>query len=497
MDKSTNRDASQEDSTGESTSLMPVEIANPIGAEQFPIQAAVLATETNIPLVRNIETMTSAIRLIGRETREQTRHARVMDTALKIIAFGTTLISLAILVGVVYLLKDVLTLVVVSFLIAYILSPIVDIIERKGVNRTLIVIAMTLLILSGFAFASTVAVNNIAEQVVSLSKDVQNPERREDLVDRATEWLNRTPEFLRSSLLAYLDEREEAARAVEGIIIEATGGIVVEDAEGPSAREPVDAPMQVPPPSSAEKVVDRERVSGLVTLAQEEISRYVMGESKQVLSAVSSSARGAFSAFTTSVVILFLTFFLLNGGQQLKKAFIQVVPNRFFEPTLVLIDELDQQLGGYLRSRLVQTILLSMLCAIGYWILGLRFAILLGIIAGLANLMPYIGPFIGAIPAIIVVFLGSRLGIGWSLLAVVILTLVIQTIDNAIITPLVLGKSVELGPVTTIIIVLIGEQLLGLIGLLMAVPIAAMSKLICQEVWTQFKGYSRSILQRH
>ena len=127
----------------------------------------------------------------------------------------------------------------------------------------------------------------------------------------------------------------------------------------------------------------------------------------------------------------------------------------------------------------------------------LRFALLIGIIAGLANLIPYIGPFIGAIPAIIVVFLGSRFGPGWSLLAVITLTLVIQIIDNAVITPLIIGKSVELGPVTTIVVVLLGEQLLGLMGLLMAVPIAAMCKLIIEEVWTEFRGYSRSILVGH
>jgi predicted PurR-regulated permease PerM len=91
----------------------------------------------------------------------QTRQARVMNASLKIIAFGTMLISLAILVGVVYLLKDILALVVISFLIVYILSPIVDIIERRGVNRTLVVIIMMLLILSSFAFLSTMAVSSI------------------------------------------------------------------------------------------------------------------------------------------------------------------------------------------------------------------------------------------------------------------------------------------------------------------------------------------------
>lgn len=414
--------------------------------------------------------------------------------ALKLIAFGTTLISIAILVGVVYLLKDILALVVVSFLIAYVLTPIVDIIERKGINRTLIVIVMTLLILGSFAVVSTIAVSSIVGQFKNFAEDVQKQETRDRLVDTSVKLINRIPELIRLPLIKYLENREKTAREIEGLIIE-------------DAAEPTENPMTNPPPTpesvnrdnllegAPQETVGHERVSEFVSLAQESISMYLTKQATKILTAVGSSAKGAFSAFTTGIIILFLTFFLLNGGSQLKKVFIQVVPNRHFEPTLVLIDELDQQLGDYLRSRLVETIALSILFAVGYWILGPRFAILLGIIAGLANLIPYIGPFIGAIPAIIVVFIsGPFLGIGWSLLAVLILTLVGQIIDNAIIFPLVVGKSVELGPVTTIVVVLLGAQILGLVGLLMAVPIAAMLKLICQECYRQFKGYYRSIL---
>ena len=161
MNESANQNATLHQSTEEATSLKAVESSSQIEADQAYAQTTVLARETVIPLAQNIETMTSDIRLIVRESREQTRQARVMNASLKIIAFGTMLISLAILVGVVYLLKDILALVVISFLIVYILSPIVDIIERRGVNRTLVVIIMMLLILSSFAFLSTMAVSSI------------------------------------------------------------------------------------------------------------------------------------------------------------------------------------------------------------------------------------------------------------------------------------------------------------------------------------------------
>ena len=540
MNDSDNQDTTTNSPTEETTSKR-VNPPSQVNTEQLHTQTATLARETIIPLTQNVETMTSDIRLVVRESREQTRQARVANASLKIIAFGTTLISLAILIGVVYLLKDILALLVIAFLIAYIFSPLVDLIERKGINRTLLVIIITLLMLSGFAFISTVTVNSITGQIwkllpltmeldfeddldrgeisealrqkfveggVALSQnamitvaeignrwkltDTENHQtydlRKEDnqlkvyetlgplvdlenlhenLVDITTIVLNQTPEFLRRPLLNYLEGTEDTAAST-----------------GVSDNRSVQA-------------LDYEQVNALVGRMEDRISGFVLGHSQSIFSAIGSSARGAFSVFTTGVIILFLTFFLLNSGRQMKKAFIQIVPNRFFEVALVLIQGLDRQLGDYLRSRLIQTIIISIIAAIGYWILGLRFALLIGIIAGLANLIPYIGPFIGAIPAIIVVFLGSRFGPGWSLLAVIMLTLAIQIIDNAIITPLLIGKSVELGPVTTIVVVLLGEQLLGLMGLLMAVPIAAMCKLIIEEVWTEFKGYSQSILVGH
>ena len=540
MNGSANQDTMTNPPTEEPTSKR-VNPPSQLNTEQLHTQTATLARETITPLTQNVETMTSDIRLVVRESREQTRQARVANASLKIIAFGTILISLAILIGVVYLLKDILALVVISFLIAYIFSPLVDLIERKGINRTLLVIIITLLMLSGFAFISTVTVNSITGQIwkllpltmeldfeddldrgeipealrqkfveggVALSQnamisvaetgnkwkltDTENHQtydlRKEDnqlkvyetlgplvdldnlhenLVDITTIVLNQTPEFLRTPLLNYLEGTEDTAASV-----------------GVSDNRSVQA-------------LDYEQVNALVGRMEDRISGFVLGHSQSIFSAIGSSARGAFSVFTTGVIILFLTFFLLNSGRQMKKALIQIVPNRFFEVALVLIQGLDRQLGDYLRSRLIQTIIISIIAAIGYWILDLRFALLIGIIAGLANLIPYIGPFIGAIPAIIVVFLGSRFGPGWSILAVIMLTLAIQIIDNAIITPLLIGKSVELGPVTTIVVVLLGEQLLGLMGLLMAVPIAAMCKLIIEEVWMEFKGYSQSILVGH
>jgi len=490
MNEPTDQNAKPGESIEEAIARMPVWASNEIVSEHSYASTAVPATETRIPLAQKLETATVAARAISRESHEQAQQTKVASAILKFIAFGMGLMALAILVGLVYLLKDIFVLVGISFVIAYVLSPIVDSIERKGAHRTLVVTFITLLFLGSFTLISILAFNGIAEQIIKLSEDIRKPETREQLVDTIAEWMDQTPDFILSPLLAYLEKQEETARAVKEIT-------TIEDAEKPPQNRTAVAPTTPqsttsgPSPGVAsQEIFRREQALSLVAVAQEQILRYVL----EHLSNIGSSAKGVFSAFTKGIIILFLTFFVLNGGQKMKKAFIQVVPNRYFEPTLMLIADLDQQLGDYLRSRLVETIALSILFTIGYWALGLRFAILLGVIAGLANLIPYLGPLIGVIPAIIVVFIDPYLSTGWSLLSVITLTLVVQIIDNAIITPLIIGKSVDLGPVTTIVVILIGEQLLGLLGLLMAVPVAAMLKLICQEIYTQFKGYSRSIL---
>ena len=234
----------------------------------------------------------------------------------------------------------------------------------------------------------------------------------------------------------------------------------------------------------------------LIQSSIDKIEVFLRNQSEEVINTLTSSAKGLFSAFTTGIIVFFLTFFMLNNGEEIKKTFIRIVPNRFFEPFLVLLDGLNRQLGDYLRSRVIQTILLSALCAIGYWVLGLKFALILGFIAGLANLIPYIGPFIGAIPAVIIALIeiDTRFGFGWSLIGIGLITIAVQVIDNAVIFPLLIGKSVELGPITTIVVVLLGEQFFGFIGLLMAVPITAMIKLTASEVIVQFNGYSKSII---
>ncbi len=453
--------------------------------EQSHANSAASATETIVPSASNTRLSAPGTQTLVRETLEQTRQLRTVSAMLKLVVLGTVVGALALFVGLIYLVRDILALVVISFLIAYILGPIVDALERKRLNRTLVVIIIMLVILSAFATLSTLVVSNVAEQVTKIHSDIRNKDTGDLIVNIVVDRLNSLPDIALAPFLAYqkrLEKHENILQKNANPYIampqtEKSNGIETELGDSANAAD-----------------IRHEKLSHMVRLAQEQTLNYIANQSEQILSMLSNSARGAFSALTTGIISLFLTFFLLNDAPHLRKSFIEIVPNRFFEPVLILVNQLDQQLGNYLRSRLIQTAALSMFFAVGYWSLGLRFAITLGIVAGLANLIPYIGPLIGAVPALIVVFLGSHLSLGWGLLAILGLTLIAQLIDNAIIFPLIIGKSVELGPVMTIVAVLLGERFLGLVGLLMAVPITAMLKLIFQEIYTEFKGYTRSIV---
>jgi predicted PurR-regulated permease PerM len=232
---------------------------------------------------------------------------------------------------------------------------------------------------------------------------------------------------------------------------------------------------------------------GRISEAEFDIEGKIMPTIQGLFSSSQKILPSIFSAIAMITIIPFLTFFMLNSGRDMKKMLINLVPNSIFEPTLLLVDELDRQLGQYIRSRMIiETVALSIIASMSYWILGLKFFFFLGIFAGLANLIPYAGPVIGAVPALLMAFVGTNFGFTLTIILIVIISFAIQFVDNNIIFPVFVGKSVDLGPISTMISALIGAKLFGLIGLLMAVPIAAMLKVIVFEVIKQFKGYTQN-----
>ncbi|MFQ5676331.1 MAG: AI-2E family transporter [bacterium] len=194
------------------------------------------------------------------------------------------------------------------------------------------------------------------------------------------------------------------------------------------------------------------------------------------------------SAVVSIVMLAFITFFFLKDGRRMKKAVVSWVPNRYFEMTLMILHKTGTQLGRYIRGQLLVAFIVGALSTLALHLLGIRYAFFIGAIAGLANMIPYFGPLVGAIPAIIMALIDNN-GSLEIVAAVAVAFATIQLFENIFVSPFIVSKSVEIHPLTIIIVILIGGQVLGIFGMLLAVPTTSIIKVTAQELHWGFKNY--------
>ena len=210
-----------------------------------------------------------------------------------------------------------------------------------------------------------------------------------------------------------------------------------------------------------------------------------------------------FSWITSIIMFLIITIAftstLLLSAQKFKKSFIKMVPNRYFEMSLKIIDRISDQISSYVRGTLMAAFIVGALSIIGLNILCSvtdmqhDYIILVGVLAGLFNLIPFIGPMIGGILAILF-FLITGQADGFELQYYHILFIMftfasVQLIDNLISSPFIISDSVGLHPMFVIIVVMVGGSILGPLGMIISVPIAAVLKVIVEELIWGFKNY--------
>ena len=184
---------------------------------------------------------------------------------------------------------------------------------------------------------------------------------------------------------------------------------------------------------------------------------------------------------TSTLIVLFLTFFILKDGREFRKNVIKVVPNKYFETVLCLLHEINVSVGSYVRGQIIDCTIVAILSVIGLYLIGLKYAIIIGIICGIMNIIPYLGPIIGMIPGIFVALVEHQSG-GMAA-SVVAVMMGVQLIDNVLVSPLAVGQSVDLHPIAVIMSVTIGGAILGVWGMLLAVPIFCALKVTFQILY--------------
>ncbi len=194
------------------------------------------------------------------------------------------------------------------------------------------------------------------------------------------------------------------------------------------------------------------------------------------------------SVATFLVIVPFIAFFLLKDSSTIHKGLIYKVPNKYFEMSYWILKRVSLQLGRFVRAWIFDAAFVGVFIGFGFYFIGLPNALPLGVIAGLGHLIPYFGPIIGGIPAVILsIMITGDLSMVPLIILIVTLT---YTVDNGFVQPYVFSKSVDIHPILIILLIIAGSELFGLIGMLLAVPTATVVKTAVTEIYFAYKNYS-------
>jgi predicted PurR-regulated permease PerM len=205
-------------------------------------------------------------------------------------------------------------------------------------------------------------------------------------------------------------------------------------------------------------------------------------------------------SFTTSLlhalVVLVLgpimAFYLLVDLPRLQRGALAMVPPARREEMRELGESIGRTVGGFFRGQLLVALFVGIASSVGLYLIHLPFWLLVGLVAGVFNLVPLIGPFIGGGLAVVIALLNGKPVM--ALLAVVVLT-VVQQIDNHLISPNVMGRTVRLHPVVVMLALLLGATFGGLFGMLVVVPLVGVAKIVFMYLWAHFVDYGDDLIK--
>ena len=214
------------------------------------------------------------------------------------------------------------------------------------------------------------------------------------------------------------------------------------------------------------------------------VTRYMTG-----LRSVTTSLLSGLIIFVIGPV---MAFYLLVDLPRLERGMMALIPPPRRQEIRGLMDRIGQAVGGFFRGQLLVALFVGVASSIGLWAIGLPFWLLVGMVAGVFNLVPLVGPFIGGGLAVVIALIaGQPLTAVWAALVL----LVVQQIDNHLISPNVMGRTVQLHPVVVMLALLVGASIAGLFGMLVIVPLVAVAKIVFLFVWSKYVDYGDELTQ--
>jgi predicted PurR-regulated permease PerM len=208
---------------------------------------------------------------------------------------------------------------------------------------------------------------------------------------------------------------------------------------------------------------------------------------EQAIDAIIGKLIGGVTKIIDFIVILtvipVLVFYFLKDYEKIKDYVKRFIPGKYRDSASNLVHAVDEGLGGYIRGQLLVCLFVAITSYLIYQFLGIKYALLLAIFMGLMNFIPYFGPIIGAIPAVLIALTVS----GKMVLFVFIGVFAIQLIEGNLLSPYIVGKSIKIHPVAIIFALLLGGKLGGVLGMVLAVPTFTILRVVIKYSWIMIR----------
>ena len=315
--------------------------------------------------------------------------------------------------------------VILSGLLFYLLNPLVDLMEKYKINRVLAISIIFVIIAVLLIIGLAVAIPNLQRQVVIFAQNV--------------------PSYL-----------EDADSVIDDLV---------------TKRLPDDF---------------RPQLEQVLAQFSTQATAWASNISSKAVNWVSALISGTSQVIVALIIMPFMLFYLLRDGKGLRDYITQFLPNKLREPVGKVLSDVNQQLANYVRGQITVAVIVAIMFIIFFKIIGLRYAVALGVTAGVLNLVPYLGSFLAMIPALVLGLIAGPV----MLLKVIIVFIVEQTIEGRFVSPLILGSQLNIHPITILFVLLTSGSMFGIWGVLLGIPIYASAKVVISAIFDWYKEIS-------
>jgi len=206
----------------------------------------------------------------------------------------------------------------------------------------------------------------------------------------------------------------------------------------------------------------------------EDLTQRATKLANSALTSIGSFVDALMEVILAIVTLPFILFYLLKDGKKLPGKMVSFLPTKLREPSLTVMSEMNNQISSYIRGQIFVSFCIGGLLYIGYLIIGLEYSLVLALIAACTAVIPYLGPAIAITPALIVAAVTSP----YMLLKMIVIWTIVQLIEGKFISPQIMGKTMQIHPITIIFVILTAGNLFGIVGVILAVPGYAVLKVI-------------------